>query len=285
MPETLKDTVVIYHAQCRDGFGAAYAAWSKFGDTASYIPRKTQDPVPEGLVGKSIYVVDYSYHLPELEALVANNKQVVVIDHHETAREAVTHFPQNVFDTNHSGSVLTWQYFHPGEPIPKLLLYIEDQDLWRNAMEHSREFGAALAEYDQDFTTWHQLNKNLEDRLHFNKFIEHGEIIARFEDGVVAKLLTFRERAVFEGQEIYVLNASRIFRSTLGHQLAELNKAEGGPGIGIVYYRYDGAVHCSVRSVTGVDVSTIAEKYGGGGHPNASSIRVATFTELPFTLL
>ena len=35
--ETLKKIVVIYHDQCRDGFGAAYAAWKKFGDDASYI--------------------------------------------------------------------------------------------------------------------------------------------------------------------------------------------------------------------------------------------------------
>lgn len=40
--EPLKEIVIIYHAQCRDGLGSAYAAWKKFGDNASYIPRKTQ---------------------------------------------------------------------------------------------------------------------------------------------------------------------------------------------------------------------------------------------------
>jgi uncharacterized protein len=144
MNESLKDIVVIYHAQCRDGFGSAYAAWTQFGDTASYIPRKTQDPVLEGLTDKELYIVDYSYPLPVLEKLIAQNKSVVVIDHHESAKEAVTHFKQNIFDTNHSGAVLTWQYFHPHEPVPKLLLYIEDQDLWRNSMEHGREFGRGL---------------------------------------------------------------------------------------------------------------------------------------------
>ena len=33
-----KNIVVLYHADCLDGFGAAYAAWEKFGDTAEYIP-------------------------------------------------------------------------------------------------------------------------------------------------------------------------------------------------------------------------------------------------------
>jgi nanoRNase/pAp phosphatase (c-di-AMP/oligoRNAs hydrolase) len=145
--------------------------------------------------------------------------------------------------------------------------------------------GAALSEYTQDFETWHQLNQNLEDRLHFNKFIEHGEIIARYEDTLVAKILTFKEPAQFEGYSIYVVNAERIYRSILGHHLAELNKQEGGVGIGIVYYKYDGAVHCSLRSVPGVDVHTIAQKYGGGGHPSAASFRVASFSELPFSFL
>ena len=38
LEEELKDIVVIYHAHCQDGFGSAYAAYQKFGDTATYIP-------------------------------------------------------------------------------------------------------------------------------------------------------------------------------------------------------------------------------------------------------
>ncbi len=32
--------LVIYHANCADGFGAAFAAWLKFGDEAEYVPFK-----------------------------------------------------------------------------------------------------------------------------------------------------------------------------------------------------------------------------------------------------
>jgi hypothetical protein len=31
--------LIIYHAHCTDGFGAAYAAGCKFGDMAEYLPR------------------------------------------------------------------------------------------------------------------------------------------------------------------------------------------------------------------------------------------------------
>jgi len=283
--EDLKKIVVIYHDQCRDGFGAAYAAWKKFGDSASYIPRKTQDPVPEGLVDKEIYIVDYSYKKPELEALKKKNKSVVVIDHHESAKEAVTSFHDSVFDTDHSGAVLAWDYFHPGTETPKILLYVEDHDLWKFELEFNREFGAALGEYNQDFETWDQLNENLEDRDHFSKFISLGGLIAGFEDKLVQKLLTFREKILFEGHEIYAVNCSRIYRSIVAHELSNLNGREGGIEMAIVYYRYDGKVHCSLRSNGDVDVRTMAEKYGGGGHKNASSIRVDSFEELPFTFL
>ena len=283
--EKLKNIVVIYHDQCRDGFGAAYAAWKKFGDDASYIPRKTQDPVPEGLADKELYIVDYSYKKPELEALVKNNESVVVIDHHATSKEAVTSFENNIFDQNHSGAVLAWMYFHPNTDVPKLLLYVEDHDLWRFKMEFNREFGSALGEYNQDFETWDKLNANLADRDDFSKFISIGGAIADFEDKHVQKLLTFKEKVLFEGNEIYAVNCSRLYRSIVAHELSTLNGKEGGIEMAIVYYRYDGKVHCGLRSNGDVDVSKMAEKYGGGGHKNASSIRVNSFAELPFTFL
>lgn len=283
--ETLKKIVVIYHDQCRDGFGAAYAAWKKFGDDASYIPRKTQEAVLEGLQHKEIYIVDYSYKKPELDELVKHNKSVVVIDHHATSEEAVTSFKQNVFDLEHSGAVLAWKYFHPHTEVPKLLLYIEDHDLWRFKMEHNREFGSALGEYNQDFETWDKLNENLDDRDDFSKFISLGGVIAGFEDKLVQKLLAFKEKISFEGKEMYAVNCSRLYRSIVAHELSTLNGKEGGVEMAIVYYRYDGKVHCSLRSNDEVDVRAMAEKYGGGGHKNASSIRVDSFEELPFTFI
>ncbi|MCA9366219.1 hypothetical protein KC722_01430 [Candidatus Kaiserbacteria bacterium] len=283
--EPLKDIIIIYHDQCRDGFGSAYAAWKKFGYDASYIPRKRDDKVPEGLEGKEIYILDYSYSKDILNQLVATNKKVTVIDHHESAKEAVASFPENVFDLAHSGAVLSWQYFHPDIEVPKLLLYIEDHDLWNNALPHNREFGAALGEYTQDFETWDQLNENFKDKERFDSFIRHGAVIAGFEDKLVDNLLRFREKVAFEGHELYAVNASRIYRSILGNKLSELNETEGRAPLAIVYYRYNGAIHCSLRSKGAMNVRELAEKYGGGGHDNAASIRVESWNDLPFTFL
>ncbi|NBD73627.1 hypothetical protein GVX82_01125 [Patescibacteria group bacterium] len=285
MEHTPKDTVVIYHAQCTDGFGAAYAAWKKFGESASYIPLKTQVECPEGLTGKTLYILDYSFDHDTLLRLRERNDVVVVIDHHASAEAAVTSFPENVFAHDHSGAVLAWQYFHKDTEVPELLRYVEDHDLWRFALPDNRAFNAALGLYEYDLATWDRLTEDLRDPHFRAQFIERGEAIAQFEDRLVDQLLTYRERVHFAGHEVWALNASRTYRSILGHRLASLNEEVGGIALGIVYYRNQGGVHISLRSNGDVDVAALAQKYGGGGHKNAASIRVPSFADLPFSYL
>lgn len=283
--EALKDIVIIYHADCRDGFGAAYSAWKKFGYSASYIPHNDRVNVPTGLTDKEIYIVDFGFDLETTKKLINENESVVVIDHHQSAKDIVESFPQNIFDNDHSGAVLTWQYFHPDLPVPELLKYVEDHDLWRFALPDNREYNVALGEYEMTFESWDKLIEELKDENKLINFIAKGSLLAKFEDRLVSKLMTYRERVIFEDQEVWTINASRIYRSILGNQLAELNESEGKPALGIVYYHYDGAIHISLRSRGEVDVAAIAEKYGGGGHKNAASIRVDSWNDLPFTFL
>lgn len=281
----MKDTVIIYHDQCKDGFGAAFAAWKKFGDAATYLPLKTQALVPDGLIGKELYIVDYSFDLETLTTLREQNQSVVVIDHHATAATAVTAFPENIFDPKHSGAVLSWFYFHPTLPVPRLLLYVEDHDLWKFVLPYNREINAALTLESATFEHWDKLVTQLEDERVFNDFITMGATAAKISDALVDELLTYRERVLFEGYEVYAVNIARTHRSIVGHRLAELNAAEGRVPLGIVYYRNGGAVHLSLRSEGDIDVGAIAEKYGAGGHKHAASIRVSTFSDLPFTFL
>lgn len=283
--ETLKNIVIIYHADCRDGFGAAYAAWKKFGESASYIPLNASvNESPEGLVDKEIYIVDFSFTKDVLQTLVDTNKSVLVIDHHITAKEDVESFEGNIFDNDHSGAVLTWQYFYPQEEVPELLKYIEDTDLWRFALPESREFSTALGTIDMTFEAWDALIQELQNTDKLINFIAKGTMLAKFEDKLVTHIMTRKERVLFEGHEIWVLNTSE-YASVLGNQLAELNLASEQTPIGIVYYHSDGRVKMSLRSIGDTDVSVIAQKYGGGGHKNASGMSVPTLEELPFTFI
>jgi hypothetical protein len=78
--------LVIYHANCADGFGAAYAAWFKLGDEAEYLPvaygndfiAETATP----LMGREIYILDFSFPREHMEWLFTYAKRVVWLDHH-----------------------------------------------------------------------------------------------------------------------------------------------------------------------------------------------------------
>ena len=87
--------LVIYHANCTDGFGAAFAAWLKFGDNAEYLPMdygKVKTPedfdMKVSLAAKDngIYILDFSFPRPVMEALFAHAEKVVWLDHHATSR-------------------------------------------------------------------------------------------------------------------------------------------------------------------------------------------------------
>jgi len=283
--ETLKDIVVIYHADCRDGFGAAYAVWKKFGEDASYIPLKAHiNTPPEGLTDKEIYIVDFSFTKDVLQELVDTNTSVLVIDHHISAKDDVLSFDGNIFDNDQSGAVLAWKYFHPDTEVPELLKYVEDTDLWRFALPESREFSTALGQYKMDFVVWDDLITQLQETDNLINFIAKGSLLAKFEDKLVAHMMTRKERVLFEGHEVWALNTSE-YASILGNNLAELNLAEEQEPIGIVYYHTDNMVKISLRSIGEADVAKIANKYGGGGHKNAAGIGVASFDDLPFTFL
>ena len=84
-----KDIVVIYHGECSDGFSAAWVAWKKFGDNADYFGANHGEPIPDGLVDKEIYILDFSFPKEIMAEVVKNNKKVTVIDHHKSAEESV----------------------------------------------------------------------------------------------------------------------------------------------------------------------------------------------------
>ena len=70
-------TWVLYHANCLDGFGAAWAAWKALGDATNYRPVHHGDPLPQIPEGQRVFILDFCYP-PELLthlALVIGQRQ------------------------------------------------------------------------------------------------------------------------------------------------------------------------------------------------------------------
>jgi oligoribonuclease NrnB/cAMP/cGMP phosphodiesterase (DHH superfamily) len=121
---------ILYHADCPDGFGAAYAAWKHLGAQATYLPVQHGNPAPDLRADATVYLVDFCYPKETLLPIVAQAKQVQVIDHHASAQKDLAEidlaqYPKLsvIFDMEKSGAVLTWEYFHPDAPVPDFLAF------------------------------------------------------------------------------------------------------------------------------------------------------------------
>ncbi len=278
MEQTItKDIVVLYHGNCTDGFSAAWAAWKKFGDSADYIAMNFRSLPPDNLEGKEIYIMDYYFPEPITRKLMENNKRVTGIDHHETGEAIVKMTKDYLFDISRSGSVLVWKYFHPQEPVPKLLTHVEDMDLWKFNLPQTKEVFAYLDAVGYSFDNWEEAAKLAESREGFDKIVERGKVILKYQDSVIDAIVSTNTIEVeFEGYKALAVNCP-VFISQIGAKLAE--KAD----IGIVWVQNERGTRYSLRSKGELDVSVIVVRFpGGGGHKNAAGFLLAPGSKHPW---
>ena len=199
---------VLYHADCPDGFGAAYAAWLRFGDHAIYWPMHHGQPWEMAeIAGHAVYVLDFSFSPEKLEAMAGVAASVTQIDHHASALQPWadrldkspdgTEFFRHptlpltvVFDLGKSGVRLAWEHFHPDRPVPLVLRHVEDVDLWRFALPGSRPISRALRLLPYDFAAWDELVRQA-DAPHTPRYLvllAEGEAIERFFQSEIERL-------------------------------------------------------------------------------------------------
>ncbi|MCG2577830.1 DHHA1 domain-containing protein [Dechloromonas sp. XY25] len=308
---------IIFHADCLDGFGAAYAAWQHYGNAATYRPMHHGERWNMAdIAGHDVFVLDFSFPPDTLEQMAGIAKSVTQIDHHASAlKDWASHLQDDAaarrfehpqlplqvrFDLDKSGARLAWEYFHPDKPVPLTLRHIEDQDMWRFALPDTRAFCRALRLMPFDFETWHRLVVETADPSsprHIETVVQ-GTAIETFFQREVERLAqgSLRMPARLRGEPVDALqalrhgqpivtagdlawlalpglavNANALFASELGNLLAEQSGS-----FGIVWQlAADGEVKVSLRSQgKHLDVSVIAARYGGGGHPNAAGFRL-----------
>jgi len=290
----MNQKLCIYHGNCADGFGAAYAVWKKFGDEVDFHAGVHQDPPPD-VTGRDVILVDFSYKLDVLEEMAKTARTITILDHHKSAAEDLMHFaiPDNMdasfdvfadmsefggclpiralFDMERSGAVLAWQYFHPTVAVPHLFEHIQDRDLWRFAITGTREIQAVVFSHPYDFAVWDELVARAENTGEWRAMIEEGKAIERKHFKDIAELLkVVTVRMTIGGYDVPVANLPYTMTSDAGHQLAQ------GELFAACYWDTPEGRVFSLRSTDeGMDVSEIAKQYGGGGHAHASGFRLA----------
>jgi len=269
--------VVFYHAECTDGFTAAWAAWKKFGNRADYVPIFHITPLPVGLKNREIYFLDIVPEMLELRRIMKANARVVVLDHHVT-REKETKFASEYrYSLNHSGATLAWQYFFPGKPTPLFLKLVEEEDLWKFKTPHVREMLAGARLNTLTFANWDMVVASIEKPATRKQFIEQGETVLRYKNLLIAEMCRSANLVKFAGYTTYAVNAM-VFKSEIGNLLSEKTL----PPIAIIWSVHPDRISVSLRSNGTVDVAKIAEQYGGGGHKAAAGFNLAIGAKLPW---
>ncbi len=274
----MKKIIVLYHSDL-DGFGAAWAAWKKFGGKADYTPiqyKGEKDVLPKGLKNKEIYLVDLCFDKNTMKRLLNENKKVVVIDHHIGRKDEIKISTDYLFNVDNSAAVLSWKYFYPSKKIPRLLRAIEDMDIWKFKIPHTRELVASLNTYNLDFVKWNKIANDFENTKKRKKYINEGRAIVKYQDNLIKKIVGYGEKAIFEGHQVFVVN-SPILESELGNYVSKNKKT-----IGLIWSRRNKLFKGSLRNSGEINLSDLAEKYGGGGHKSAAGFTFNAETKFPW---
>lgn len=264
--------LVIYHGDCADGFTAAWCVRKKFPD-ADFVTAVYNKQPPPDVMGREVIIVDFSYPRAILEEMAGKADSLLVLDHHKTAQQDLEGLSYCVFDMARSGATLAWDYFHPDQPRPALVKYVEDRDLWRWGYNNSKEVNASIMSWPRTFEKWDELHLRLETKL--ESVIDEGSALLRAQDQQLAFVLKNARKVTFAGYEVMAVNTS-VLHSEAANKLAE------GAHFGIAWsQKADGkftySLRVSQKSLNPeIDVAAICKTFGGGGHPAAAGCSADT---------
>lgn len=272
-------TTVFYHANCPDGATAALVAFKKLGYAgvqymaSSYL--KTD--FPENL-GDTVYILDFSFSRTVMQALEKRVKKIVLLDHHKTAAEELAGYQCACglihFDMGKSGARLAFDYFFKDQPVPPLVKYIEDRDLWTWQYPQTKAFLAYVDHIAEGYGKFRKLEPLMGtfdgkqwvlDPAFEAEILLKGEIFEQYKAQQIQRLAARPLSIELAGHRIFATNAPAELRSEVGQVLALKTNS-----FSLVYQVLDADnAKCSLRSVEGFDLTALAQHFGGGGHPEA----------------
>ncbi len=268
------DLLISHGPNCLDGLGAIWAITTKWPDVPHHLG--IYGEAPPDVAGLNVLIADFSYPEDVLRKMAKKAKGLIVLDHHRTSAEWIPKLDaegviKGVHDETQSGAVLAYTYAWGRHSIcPKLLLHVQDRDLWKFEIEGTREVTAVLSSWGSDMAAWSRIGRDIENGSHAIIHAE-GRAIMRQRAQDIATLIraSVRQMAI-GGHVVPVVNAPFFWASEVGHELAQ-----GQPFAATYMDMADGQRQFSLRSRDGLPVNEIAEAYGGGGHPGAAGFTAA----------
>jgi len=269
--------LIIYHGRsCPDGFAAALAAWRFYQGQAEFLALEhgqiTALHELPNLLGRAVYILDFSFGRELLRAVEASAAQLVLLDHHKSAADGLQGFDCRCglvyFDLKKSGARLAWDFFLPDTPLPDLVRHVEDRDLWTWQYPQSAAFLAALDMEAFDFGRWHEIANFGAAEL--ANYVARGQAMADKFNKLAADLTESARPVVLNGVSGLMVNVPGVFHSQIGNALSLKS------GTFALMWTVDrqGEVKIGLRSQPGFDCIPLAASFGGGGHAQACGMRL-----------
>lgn len=269
--------LVIYHGRnCPDGFGAALAAWVFYGGQAEFLAldhgavKSVADLPP--LDGRAVYILDFSFSADILQAIEARAARLVLLDHHKSAADALAGYACRCgvvhFDMKKSGARLAWEFFLPDTPLPDLVRFVEDRDIWVWQYPQSAGFLAALDMEPFSFERWQQLAALQGPDL--LAYVARGQAMDAKFSNLAEEIAQAAQPIELNGVRGLMVNAPGMFHSLVGDMLSKKS------GSYALMWTVDkqGVVKVGLRSQRGFDCIPLAASFGGGGHAQACGMRL-----------
>ena len=277
--------LVIYHADCTDGYCAAFVAQLFFQGKnlpeghVKYVPFQYGQLVDmDDIQDKIVYILDFSFPQPTLNIICNEAKRVYLLDHHKTALENLKGFKHPklhmVLDMERSGAGLTWDHFFSQETRPSLVNYVEDADLWKFKLHASRNIRHRIHAQPFTFEDFSYLLGQLEDIAGRHDAMIEGDAIALYKKTLCEGIIRMgKVDASMGGQKFPLVNAPRHLSSDIGDMLGKDH-----PLAATYFVDEDGMMQFSLRSRAenpeAVDVAEFAKQFGGGGHKHAAGFKM-----------
>lgn len=269
-------TICYYHANCFDGMAAAWVVKRRFPkavlvaaqyDNKDLETSIMQDCYENANINDHYVIVDFSFPRDLMKLMAYKALSIIVLDHHKTAQANCEGLDFCKFDMEQSGAGLAWRYYYPSEPVPELVRYIEDRDLWRFELDNSDLVNAYIQSWPIEIETYAKLAESLNTAEGMQRALIGGQSVVRYKKSMVESICRNAVVRDVGGHQVPTVNAGILF-SEVGHKLCQMYPEY--PFAASFFIRQDGKIVYSLRSIGSFDVSEVAKSQGGSGHANAA---------------
>jgi len=286
--ENEREPLIIHHRGCSDGICGAMVIWYGLGRRGDLMPAQYGDKPPEveEVAGRHVYIVDFSYPRETLTDIAKHAARLEVFDHHKSAAEHCDGLPYCTFDMDQSGAGLALERFRSTldmvpdmrEALSEMVAYVQDRDLWRFDLPESKALNAWLMSWPRNLHSWRELLFfwMSDDR---NQRAAEGAAILRRQRQLIDVMLYHARPSTWsmpKSAEPFRASCLLVNAPILQSEIAGALAEREGSSFGVAWWQTsEGTYRYSLRSRSKIDVSTVAECYGGGGHARAAGFSSA----------